>query len=55
MPIPHPAMTYVINLSCSLIGATGAACTEVVTTKASAAKAINLVIRASHVFKMRFS
>jgi hypothetical protein len=35
----------------SLIGATGAACTEVVTTKASAAKAINLIIRASHVFK----
>jgi anti-anti-sigma regulatory factor len=41
----------VIKLSGSLIGATGAACTEVVTTKASAAKAINLIIRASHVFR----
>jgi anti-anti-sigma regulatory factor len=51
MPTPHPATTCVIKLSGSLIGATGAACTEVVTTKASAAKAINLIIRASHVFK----
>jgi anti-anti-sigma regulatory factor len=55
MPTPHPATTCVIKLSASLIGATGAACTEVVTTKASAAKAINLIIRASHVFKKRFS
>ena len=37
MPTPHPAMTCVIKLSGSLIGATGAACTEVVTTNASAA------------------
>ena len=51
MPTPHPATTCVIKLSGSLIGATGAAYTEVVTTKASAAKAINLIIRASHVFK----
>ena len=43
-----------IKLSGSLIGATGAARTEVATTKASAAKAINLIIRASHVFKKRF-
>jgi anti-anti-sigma regulatory factor len=50
MPTPHPATTCVIKLSGSLIGATGAACTEVA-TKASAAKAINLIIRASHVFK----
>jgi hypothetical protein len=47
MPTPHPATTCVIKLSGSLIGATGAACTEVV-MKASAAKEINLTIRASH-------
>jgi hypothetical protein len=46
MPTPHPATTCVIKLSGSLIGATGAACTEVV-MKASAAKEINLIIRAS--------
>jgi hypothetical protein len=53
MPIPHPAMTCVIKLSCSLIGATGAACTEVVTTKASAAKAINLSCLQEEIFLSR--
>jgi hypothetical protein len=35
MPTPHPATTCVIKLSGSLIGATGAACTEVVMIECS--------------------
>ena len=55
LPAPHPATTCVIMPSGSAIGATGIACTDVVTTKAKAAKAINLIIRTSHVLKKRFS
>jgi hypothetical protein len=38
----------------SCTGATGVACADVVTAKAKAAKAINLIIRSSQFFKKRF-
>jgi hypothetical protein len=54
MPTPHPATTCVMMLSGCWIGASGVACTDVVTATAKTAKAINLIIRTSHVFRRDF-